>query len=116
MGRPKTGLDRSRAQEARLVELRSHRNSVSHAGSGNQWRQKNDLHDDDFWWECKRTDGEKGITIKVVDLEDNRRNAVVNDRTPVFHLEIGEATPKRYVVLTEDDFLTMAERLEDIHP
>lgn len=75
-----------------------------HAGSGNQWRHKNDVHNDDYLFEMKRT-GKTQITIKSKDLEDLRSNATVQGRIPVMHCEIGN---RRFVVLTEDDFLELS--------
>jgi hypothetical protein len=104
--RPKTALDASRAQEARIAGIRG---GTLHAGSGNQWRHKNDLRDEQCLWEMKHTDGEKQITIKVKDLEELRTNAILADRMPVFHVQIGR-DGKKYVILQEDDFLELIER------
>ena len=105
MRRPKTALDASRQQEARIAGIRG---GTLHAGSGNQWRHKNDLRDERCLWEMKHTDGEKQITIKVSDLEELKSNAIVAGLMPVFHVQIGR-DGKKYVVLQEDDFLEMIE-------
>lgn len=109
MRRPKTPLDASRAQEARIADIRG---GTLHAGSGNQWRHKNDLRDEQCLWEMKHTDGKTQITVKVKDLEELRTNAILADRMPVFHVQIGR-DGKKYVILQEDDFLELIERAHE---
>lgn len=101
-----TGLDRSRLQERRFADLIG---AELHAGSGNQWRRKNDMHNSNLLVECKRTDAEKSIGFKVEDFTDVRHNAVTTGKLPILHIEVGRHDIKRYVILSEDDFLAMAE-------
>jgi hypothetical protein len=52
----------------------------------------------------KRTDG-KALNLKVVDLEQLRRHAVMEGRIPAMHLEVGG---RRYVLLEEGDFIAIS--------
>lgn len=58
-------------------------------GSGSGWRHANDVRNDTFLFEMKRTDNPKQITIKAADLEKLRSNAIVQGRIPALHIEIG---------------------------
>lgn len=91
------------AQEKRVAALRG---GTLSAGSGNQWRHKNDVRERDILWEMKRTSNPKQITIKATDLEDLRTNAKLEGRLPVLHVELGK---RRCVILLEDDFLELVE-------
>lgn len=55
--------------------------------------------------ECKRTD-KKQITLKLSDLEGLRKNARLEDRLPVLHIEIGN---RRWVLLEEGDYLGLID-------
>ena len=92
-----TPLRRSREQEKRIAKR--HDGQLS-SGSGNGWLRKNDVRTDGILWEMKRTD-RKSITLKDTDLEELRKNALLEGRMPAMHVEIGK---RRYVVLTENDF------------
>lgn len=92
----------SRKQEERTASAyKGSRN----AGSGSGWVRKNDVRSHDFLIENKFTDNKKSYTIKSVDLVELRERAILEDRTPVLQFDL---TGRRYVILTEDDFITMA--------
>jgi hypothetical protein len=52
--------------------------------------------------------GKKQITIKLDDLQLVERTAAQEGRLPVLQFELRQ---KRFVILTEDDFLEMREML-----
>lgn len=87
-------IQKSRDQENRLADLLG---GSRNSGSGNGFKRKSDVRTPGFLWECKRTDA-KSIRLNLVDLETNRQYAILDDRTPGFHIEIGD---KRYVLLEE---------------
>lgn len=89
---------KSRAQEKRVARKVG---GTLNAGSGNGNR-KNDVREKKVLWEMKRTDA-RSITIKATDLRDLRKNASLEHRLPVMHIELGG---RRYVVIEEDDFLS----------
>jgi hypothetical protein len=97
---------RSREQERRIARKVG---GTQNAGSGNG-RRKNDVRQKKVLWEMKRTDA-KSITIKYTDLRDLRKNAMLEGRLPVMHIELGN---RRYVVIEEADFLgsDLAEGLQ----
>lgn len=74
-------------------------------GSGSGWRQRQDVRTPDYLWEMKYT-GKKQVTIKSGDLEQLRKHALMEDRTPAMHLQVGG---RNYVLLSEDDFLALVE-------
>lgn len=91
----------SQQQESRTAATyRGSRN----AGSGSHWKRKNDVRTDNLLIENKFTTNSKQITLKFVDLRDLEKQAVLDDRMPVLQFDLGG---KKYVVLTEDDFLEM---------
>lgn len=75
-------------------------------GSGSGWRKPNDVRSEGLLWEMKYT-GKKQITVKADDLEQLRLTAILEDRVPVFHIEVGG---RRAVILLEDDYLEMLEK------
>jgi hypothetical protein len=75
-------------------------------GSGNTWLQSNDVRSSVFLIENKFTNNTSSFTIKEVDLSKLRKNALQEDRIPVLQFDLAN---RRYVVLTEDDFLEMIE-------
>jgi hypothetical protein len=89
----------SRKQEDRTAGLyKGSRN----AGSGSGWMRKNDVRSHDFLFENKLTLNAKSYSIKHIDLRDLVNRAILEDRTPVLQFDLAG---KRYVILTEDDFL-----------
>jgi hypothetical protein len=90
---------RSRKQEQRSAK--SYKGSRN-AGSGSGWLRKNDVRTEDILIENKFTTNEKQITLKHQDLKELIERAILEDRLPVLQFDLAE---RRYVVLTEDDFL-----------
>jgi hypothetical protein len=48
--------------------------------------------------------GKKQITVKLDDLKQVEHQAVLEGRLPVLQIEVGG---KRYVILTDDDFIEL---------
>jgi len=74
------------------------------ARSGAGWLRKNDVRAESLLIENKLTTGTTQITVKVKDLTELQERAILEDRLPVLQFDVAG---KRYVVLTEDDFLEM---------
>ena len=88
-------------QEKRTAQsYRGSRNARSGAG----WMRKNDVRAEQLLIENKLTTGSTQITVKVKDLVELRERAIMEDRIPVLQFDVAG---KRFVVLTEDDFLEM---------
>jgi hypothetical protein len=88
-------------QEKRTADsYKGSRNARSGAG----WLRKNDVRAESLLIENKLTTGKTQITIKVKDLTELQERAILEDRLPVLQFDV---VGKRYVVLTEDDFLEM---------
>jgi hypothetical protein len=88
-------------QEKRLADMIGAR---VQPGSGSGWKRRQDVRSVKFLWEMKRTDNKKSISLKMDDLSQLRKNALMDGRVGVMHVEIGD---KRFIVLSEDDFLEM---------
>jgi hypothetical protein len=94
-------IKKSRKQEKRSADTyRGSRN----AGSGSGWMRKNDVRSKEFLIENKLTVATKSITIKDVDLRELRERAIIEDRVPILQFDLAN---RRYVILTEDDFLEL---------
>ena len=79
------------------------------AASGAFWSRKGDVRSDDLLIEHKYT-GKKQTTIKSEVLKKIMREAILDGRMPVLGIHLdGED----YVVLLENDFLEMRDRLKD---
>lgn len=92
----------SQKQEKRAADVyKGSRN----AGSGSGWLRKNDVRSHDFLIENKFTDNLKSYSIKSADLIELRERAILEDRMPLFQFDLGG---RQYVILTEDDFITIA--------
>jgi hypothetical protein len=76
------------------------------AGSGSGWLRKNDVRSESLLIENKLTIGTKSITLKNIDLVELRERAILEDRIPVLQFDLNG---RHYVVLVEDDFLSMIE-------
>lgn len=102
-GNPKKAIiKRSRKQERRSADTyKGSRN----AGSGSGWLRKNDVRTSNILIENKFTTNEKQITLKKQDLVELIERAILEDRLPVLQFDLAG---RRYVVLTEDDFLEIA--------
>lgn len=94
-------LKKSVKQEKRSA---NHYRGSRNAGSGSGWLRKNDVRSEDFLIENKLTIGTKSITLKNVDLVELRERAILEDRIPVLQFDL---SGRHYVVLVEDDFLSM---------
>lgn len=73
-------------------------------GSGAGWVRKNDVRSENLLVECKLTENLKTYTIKFSDLRELELRAIAEDRLPVLQFDLHG---KQYVVLTQDDFLTL---------
>ena len=80
-------------------------------GSGNTPWRKNDVraHGGRTLIEYKRTD-RKSITIKLADIEDLRRNALLEGRDTLFGFEIGG---RDYVIVEAADYEQQLRLIED---
>ena len=100
------GLKESQKHEKRIAKkIGGSRN----AASGALWSRKGDVRSTDLLVEHKYT-GKKTYTLKSTDLEKNVTNAILESRMPVFGISLNE---KNYVLLLEDDFLEMREKLQN---
>lgn len=84
------------------------------SGSGNGEIFKSDVRTGDELIEFKTTEA-KSYRLKFEDLATAWRNALLDDRRPVFGIEFTSTElpqgPRRHVVLPEDDYLAMREEL-----
>jgi hypothetical protein len=62
---------------------------------------RNDMHNDTWLTECKRTDNKRFIRIDVKELDALRTRAALQGRMPKMEIEIGG---REFVVLFEPDF------------
>lgn len=96
----------SKKQENRSANVyRGSRN----AGSGSGWLRKNDVRSEHLLIENKLTENTKSYTIKAKDLTELTQRAILDDRLPVLQFDLGG---RHYVVLNEDDFLTLLGNLD----
>lgn len=94
-------LKASKKQEERTANrYRGSRN----AGSGSGWLRKNDVRAENLLIENKLTENAKSYTVKFKELDELRQRAILDDRLPVLQFDLGG---RNFVILTEDDFLTM---------
>ena len=78
------------------------------AASGAFWFRKGDVRSHDLLIEHKWT-GKKSFSIKALEVEKIVTEAIIDSRMPVFGISLNN---KNYVLLTEDDFLEMREKLQ----
>jgi len=78
------------------------------AASGAFWSRKGDVRSHDLLIEHKWT-GKKSFSIKALEVEKIVTEAIIDSRMPVFGISLNN---KNYVLLTEDDFLEMREKLQ----
>lgn len=81
----------------------------TNAASGALWSRKGDVRSNDLLVEHKWT-GKKTKTIKADELRKITREAILESRMPVFGLHLDGVN---YVILLEDDFLEMREKLNN---
>lgn len=79
------------------------------AASGAFWSRKGDVRSDDLLIEHKWT-GKKSFSLKAEVLEKIVTEAIIDSRMPVLGISLNN---NNYVLLTEDDFLEMREKLQD---
>lgn len=101
------GQKESQKHEKRLAKkIDGKRN----AASGAFWSRKGDVRSDDLLIEHKWT-GKKQTTIKSDVLKKIVREAILDGRTPVLGIHLdGE----NYVVLLEDDFIELRDKIKDV--
>ena len=99
------GQKQSQKHEARLAKKVG---GSKTAASGAFWSRKGDVRSPDLLIEHKWT-GKKSFSIKAVEVEKIVTEAIIDSRMPVFGISLNN---KNYVLLTEDDFLEMREKLQ----
>lgn len=90
-------LRRSRAQEKRGAKAFGGQVTP---GSGNGWRKKNDVQTEKFSIEFKTT-SKGSYSLKYSELVAAERNALVDNRTMLFGVELGG---RNWIVISEEDF------------
>jgi hypothetical protein len=99
---------KSDAQEKRTAEkYNGSRNIMSGAG----WKRKNDVTTERFLIENKTmmNPDAKSYSVKMTDLRDLTKNAIMSNRMPVLQFDLGG---HNYVVIREDDFLEITDESE----
>ena len=100
------GQKQSQKHEKRIAKLVGGKPTPA---SGAFWSNKGDVRSDDLLVEHKWT-GKLSVTIQSKVLKKITREAILEGRQPVLGLHLdGE----NYVVLLEDDYLEMRDRLKD---
>ena len=77
--------------------------------SGAFWPRKGDVRSDDLLIEHKYT-GKKSFSVKADVLEKITREAILEGRMPVLGVHLNG---ENYVILLEDDFLEIRDKLKD---
>ena len=98
------GQKQSLKHEKRLAKAVGGQRNVA---SGAFWFRKGDVRSQDLLIEHKWT-GKKSFTIKSDILEKITTEALLDSRTPVLGISLNDVN---YVVMDENDFLTMREFL-----
>ena len=98
------GQKQSQKHEARLAKLVGGQKNVA---SGAFWFRKGDVRSQDLLIEHKWT-GKKSFTLQSSVLEKITTEALMDSRTPVLGISMNNIN---YVILDENDFLTMREFL-----
>jgi hypothetical protein len=80
------------------------------AASGAFWSRKGDVRSKDLLIEHKWT-GKATVTIKATVLEKIVTEAILDSRMPVLGFSLNN---KNYVMLTEDDFLELRQKLQEL--
>ena len=99
------GQKQSKKHEDRLAKAIGGQRSVA---SGAFWSRKGDVRSKGILLEHKWT-GKKSFTLKSEVLEKIVNEAILESRQPVLGISLNN---NNYVILTEDDYLEMKERLE----
>lgn len=98
------GQKQSLKHEKRLAKAIGGQRNVA---SGAFWFRKGDVRSQDLLIEHKWT-GKKSFTLKADILEKITTEALLDSRTPVLGISLNDVN---YVVMDENDFLTMREFL-----
>ena len=98
------GQKQSQKHEKRLAKLTGGQKNVA---SGAFWFRKGDVRAEDLLIEHKWT-GKKSFTVQSSVLEKIMTEALIDSRTPVLGISMNNVN---YVILDENDFLTMREFL-----
>jgi hypothetical protein len=98
------GQKQSLKHEKRLAKIVGGQRNVA---SGAFWFRKGDVRSQDLLIEHKWT-GKKSFTLKSDVLEKITTEALLDSRTPVLGISLNDVN---YVVMDENDFLTMREFL-----
>lgn len=98
------GQKQSQKHEKRLAKLVNGQKNVA---SGAFWFRKGDVRSQDLLIEHKWT-GKKSFTLQSSVLEKITTEALLDSRTPVLGISLNDVN---YVVMDENDFLTMREFL-----
>jgi len=96
--------NRSKKQEKQIA---SDVGGKTTPGSGNQWHSKGDVKSDAFLIEAKRSDNRETITVKVSDLAKIRIEALMEGKSPVLQIELGNGD--KYAIVPWTDFLSITE-------
>ena len=99
------GQKQSQKHEKRLAKKVG---GTTTAASGAFWSRKGDVRSPDLLIEHKWT-GKKSFSVKAEVLEKIVTEAIIDSRMPVLGISLNN---KNYVLLTEDDFLEMREKLQ----
>ena len=100
------GQKQSQKHEKRLAKKT---NGSRTAASGAFWSRKGDVRSTDLLIEHKWT-GKKSFSLKADVLEKIVTEAIIDSRMPVLGISLNN---KNYVLLTEDDFFEMREKLQN---
>lgn len=96
------GQRQSQKHERRLASVFD---GKVNAASGAFWFRKGDVRSDEYLIEHKWT-GKTQFTIKSSHLEKIYREAILDNRVPVFGFHLNG---KNWVILDEDDFLSLRD-------
>lgn len=100
------GQKQSRKHENRLAKKVGGKRT---AASGAFWSRKGDVRSEDLLIEHKWT-GKESFSMKASVLKKIVTEAILDGRTPVLGFHLGG---EDYVVLLENDFLELRDRLKD---
>ena len=101
------GQKQSKKHENRLAKELGGQRVVA---SGAFWSRKGDVRMPDVLLEHKWT-GKKSFTLKSDVLEKIVNEAIVESRMPILGISLNN---ENYIVMTEDDYLEMRQRLEEL--
>lgn len=106
-------LRRSRKQER---DTAARIGGSVNAQSGAGWQRKNDVRNAGESWELKTTT-QIGYRLTHLELAKAEVNALTEHRRMVFGIEfdLGNGSSRRYVVVTEDDYLSDQDELAQLY-